>query len=817
MATQEQAKDQAWFLKANCPVAWPKSDALALSPNEFDAYLAKLLSGPAVADESDDIVMIAEVPVASSAITETSESFTLASDSVYNVDEEGSKPASSESHTLDNAPSVSEQLPADPAEDVHPGNMENLMLTENGDVAFRSTQSALVDLFHELEEVVSGPRLRELLNAAWNEDPLVTLKIIFNARSIHLGKSSRSSFYRCAGWLAQHHPQTLIANLRWLSRPVVQKKLEKKDEELSDMVVVEPEKDENDISRFDVRNGVAHGYWKDLLNILVLSVNKNLSVLSTPADILNVAKEKSGKRKDTWDQAKANRQALKTTRHTTAVDAFHNSPVHQALHLAISRLFAEQLKTDIALLKGGDNKAKKGISLCAKWVPSTARFHDNHTFIVSSIAELMYPMDLFTGIIGTTGNADTDRTLYLRHAREAYRKDVAALRKHLDIVERNISAKTYSDIHYDRVPSIAMKNYSVTFAAKDTDRFEEYIDKVAAGTSQISGAVLLPSTLIQAVHRGSDVRSSGKSAYKRLINDRLMTIQGKVVDGQWRTLVQRIKDSGTMESSIAVCDVSGSMSRPVFADGTCPMDSAIGLSLLVAEVAKPPFGGAFITFSSNPTVQKIDLTQTLSEKYSALNNSDWGMNTDFEAVFVKLILPMAIEASLPKEDMVKRVFVFSDMQFDEANREGWGEDGSDGRRDWSTSYERVEAAFKAAGYEVPELVFWNLAGGRAGYAAGGETGGDPVAPKPAEADTKGVALVSGYSQAMLKTFLYNEEEEEKEEEGEVDVVMKDEDGEEGEEGVVEVGREVKKKKMTPLDLLMKAVQHKAYDMLQVVD
>ena len=30
------------------------------------------------------------------------------------------------------------------------------------------------------------------------------------------------------------------------------------------------------------------------------------------------------------------------------------------------------------------------------------------------------------------------------------------------------------------------------------------------------------------------------------------------------------------------------------------MDSSLGLSVLLAEVTKPPFGGQFITFSSRP-------------------------------------------------------------------------------------------------------------------------------------------------------------------------------------------------------------------------
>jgi hypothetical protein len=68
--------------------------------------------------------------------------------------------------------------------------MDNKMPIENSDIAYRSTTNTLVGLFSELEGVVSRPLLFKLLNTVWTDDELATLKIIFNSRSIHLGKSS---------------------------------------------------------------------------------------------------------------------------------------------------------------------------------------------------------------------------------------------------------------------------------------------------------------------------------------------------------------------------------------------------------------------------------------------------------------------------------------------------------------------------------------------------------------------------------------------------------------------------------------------------
>ncbi|KAI1078600.1 hypothetical protein F5B20DRAFT_208193 [Whalleya microplaca] len=845
MAAFDSGSQEPWFLRYSVPVMFPTHHALRLIPqDEFDTLIQEdIREHISHSHEDDEIVsehiddvpddkIVAQDVDKESSFSVVSKPLSLASTNPFEVldlEEIAGTDSSSSSSTH---PFI-QGLRSHGKETKGPGrlaNAANKMLTEKGDIAYRSTHNALLDLFVELEDVISGPRLLELLNAAWKGDPLMTLKIIFNARSIHLGKASRLTFYCCAGWLAKHHPLTLVSNLRWLSRPVIEKKAGNKNEGENDVTMVdpEPEKDEGDITRFDVKNGVAHGYWKDLLNIAALSVNECLDVLAKPKSILNV--EKEGRRQNAEDkkgkyvskeEAKEKRHDVRNARHDKALAAFNSNPVYRGLHLTITRLFAEQLKSDLDLLHGKDGKAKKHISLCAKWAPSHDRFHDKHTFIVSSIAEMLHPIAEVT-----SGTGDMDRELYLRHARELYRKDISALRAHLDIVERNLSAKTLNKIKYDRVPSIAMSNYAKIFAAKDTERFENYINGVAEGQMRISGATLLPSTLIKTVREASDYPMMPFSAGaiqnpKAAIEAKLRDLNAKVVDGQWKTLVQRIKDSGTLESSIAVCDVSGSMFGPQFPDGTCPMDTSIGLSLLLAEVTAPPFGGHFITFSAQPEVESFDVTASLSDKWEQLSGSKWGMNTNFVAVFEDLILPMAVRHNLKQEDMVKRVFVFSDMQFDQASATTFFPPvpgSAHGSRqlsfsNWSTSFERIRGKYAEAGYEMPELVFWNLAGGRAGYGAG--TAGDPTAPKPVTAEEEGTAMVSGYSQGMLKVFLDNgsfEDPEEEEVEEDVNMVEGDDD-----EVLVEAETKVKKRKIDPMSTLKKAIGHKAYEPLKVVD
>ncbi|EMT60789.1 hypothetical protein FOC4_g10012069 [Fusarium odoratissimum] len=822
MASSSES-DLPWFLKSSYPVLFPFDDAVRLPQVEFEECIRQMIG-----DRHKRSLLLdkREAHFATMADADESETFTLVSNSTSAEIRQAMEATNFLSHASQDSETIRESPAAQEpeAEEAKPAqsnpfmeglisygnqepsrNLENMMFTENGDLAYRSSQDALVDLFQELEEVVSGPHLKDLLTRAWQENPLATLRIIFNARSIHLGKSSRTVFYRCAGWLAQNHPLTLVANLCWLSRPVINKKAEKKEDD--DLVLVEEENDD-DSTKFDVKNGVAHGYWKDLLNILAIAANDKLTVVDDPKEVLNIENpgiirgksiNKPRHQQNRKVDPKELRRETRENRHETAQVLFKTDPVYRALHLTIARLFAEQLKKDIQALRG-DDKAKRSISLCGKWAPSPDHFHDRHTFIVSTIAEIMYPR---ASIYHPILSPRDDHEKYLRFAREQYRKDTSALRKQLEIVERDISVKKYENIKYDRVPSLAMNQYSKLFIENDAERFGKYLDKVAEGKANISGATLLPSTLIQKVRMGG---SSDRSGANKLLDQKVAEIEAKVLDGQWNTLVKRIKDSGTMDSCIAVCDVSGSMNSPVFKDKTTPIDSAIGLSLLLAEVAKPPFAGTFITFSENPRVEEVDLSKTLREKYWAMHRSEWGMSTNFVSVFEDLILPMALQNKLKQEDMIKRVFVFSDMQFNDASSsdsryyQGWA---SERPSSWSTSFERIKAKFEKAGYELPELVFWNLAGGRAGYTG---SGGDPTAPKPVKADEDGTCLVSGYSQGLLKVFLEGGGFEEEDEEV---VVEKDEKG--------NVTQKTKKVKMTPLKIVQKAISHKAYEMLKVVD
>lgn len=72
----------------------------------------------------------------------------------------------------------------------------NHTFTANGSPAFASTLSPTLDAFQFLKPACEPTSISTYLNKSWSEDPLLTLRIIWNIRSIHDGKSDKMLFYQ---------------------------------------------------------------------------------------------------------------------------------------------------------------------------------------------------------------------------------------------------------------------------------------------------------------------------------------------------------------------------------------------------------------------------------------------------------------------------------------------------------------------------------------------------------------------------------------------------------------------------------------------
>lgn len=285
-------------------------------------------------------------------------------------------------------------------------------------------------------------------------------------------------------------------------------------------------------------------------------------------------------------------------------------------------------------------------------------------------------------------------TSFLKHtglSKKKYRKLVAGLSK---TVETNLSSKDYT-FNYSHVPSVAFSKYRKAFARNDQDRFTNFITKVNEGTEKINAGAIFPYDIYKSFNRGGDAES---------------------VNAQWGSLPNYMQDSD--ERILPVCDVSGSMMG-------LPMEISVSLGVYISERNKSIFKDAFITFSERP--QMNYLQGTTAQRFKQLRRADWGYNTDLQAVF-RLILMNATKHKISQDEMPTKLLIISDMEFDTATRRS------------DTNYTAIKKKYKEYGYEMPEIIFWNV--------NGRSTNNFPVS-----FNKEGVALVSGASPSILKSVL----------------------------------------------------------------
>ncbi|KAH8103615.1 hypothetical protein BXZ70DRAFT_742949 [Cristinia sonorae] len=718
------------------------------------------------------------------------------------------------------------------------------VLTQNGAEAYDSTLDPVLDVFYQLKKDCNETEMRGKLQKAWDQDPVNTLKVIWNARSIHDGKGEKEVFYGAWGWLYKNHPRTAIQNMHLLVEP--SSKINK----------------DGDLA--------SHGYWKDLLNLVCLAALDQLDPVDgkrkfTFLHQFAVGEEGGDRRKRGKGRPQASRvtkhqkvstsdktsrpkltseevaaravqekEAAKELRIQKHVERYETiskkltSDRHfRALYIAVARLFADQLVKDVqtlaklSALPAGAEAAEqrsslaKQISLAGKWAPTPGCAHDKHSNLATAISMLVHFSqsipDSPTGIAITSAAAEPISASDAHILRAFYQRSVLRpLRQRAHIPEPLMSSNQWKSIRYSNVASHSMKRNMPHFFLHDTEGFEAYLTSVEKGKKTMSGATLMPHELLRdaiAAHHGVSSKINTKSlkpaarAKVKEVEKSLSEAKTRTIEAQWKTMVQRIKDSGKLESSLAVCDVSGSMgylSPNTSSDYVQPIFPSVALSILIAQVGEPPFNNGFISFSERPEFIQLDSSLTLGAMAQAMVGTAWGMNTDFEAVFLKLLLPLAKKHNVKQEDMVKRLFVFSDMQFDESRSSF----GGFHLTSWKTAHDRIEKAYTKAGYKVPEIVYWNLAGGAT------------KTTTPVTGEREGVALMSGFSQAMLKVFLGQEDEEEVEEGW--DKVDK-EDADETVDGSEATTKVEEDKPITPRDVMLKSLTKASFRGLVVVD
>jgi hypothetical protein len=288
---------------------------------------------------------------------------------------------------------------------------------------------------------------------------------------------------------------------------------------------------------------------------------------------------------------------------------------------------------------------------------------------------------------------------FLGYSPKRYRKTLVGL---TTVVETAMCAKNWDAIKYSHVPSVAAARYQKAFTKNDPVRYAEYRAGLIKGTEKINASTLYPYDVLKSIKMGD----------------------AQVALAQWEALPNYVGDANVLP----LVDVSGSMGCPAGGynskSGVTCLDVALSLGLYLADKNKGKFKDTFLTFSNKP--QLLHLKGDLLAKMYQMNRSAWEMNTNLHAAFEK-ILETAIGGKVPQEEMPQTLLILSDMQFDQCVRHD------------DSAIQMIARKYEAAGYNVPQVVFWNL------NAAYGN--------QPARCDQAGVALVSGFSPALMSSVL----------------------------------------------------------------
>ena len=332
-------------------------------------------------------------------------------------------------------------------------------------------------------------------------------------------------------------------------------------------------------------------------------------------------------------------------------------------YLALAQI-RKQLMADLTAMDMGDD-----VSLLAKWLPSVNASNPETVRMAKQVAR------------------------YLGMTDAQYRKTLVKLRARIRILENDLREKDYS-FDYAKQPSKALFKYRKAFLRNDSERYEDFLDKVSRGEAKLHTGTLTPYEIIAPF-------------FDRQVDDR----EAASIDATWNAQ----EDFTGGENALVVIDGSGSMY--CFGEPS-PASVALSLGIYFAERNRGLFRDHFITFSEKPQLVQIK-GKTILEKVRYCRGFNEVANTNLQRVF-ELILNAAVKNAVPQEELPSTLYIISDMEFDACA------EGAD-----ITNFEYAKKRFEEAGYRLPRVVFWNVQSRNA--------------QQPVTQNEQGVALVSGCS------------------------------------------------------------------------
>lgn len=271
-----------------------------------------------------------------------------------------------------------------------------------------------------------------------------------------------------------------------------------------------------------------------------------------------------------------------------------------------------------------------------------------------------------------------------------------------NVVESQMCAKMWSEVEYQKVPSVASIRYSKAFERHDAKRYSDWVNDVAINNKKVNTGAIDPVNVYKLLSQGNVQHA----------------------ENLWVNLPNYVPPGTNM---LPVVDLSGSMMAPVQGSITA-MDVSISLGTYLANKNTGSFANLVLGFAENPKFIKLS-GKSFQLDSQNVRRGQVGYTTNLQAVY-DAILNHAVSNAVPQQDMPQYILMISDMEFNTPHT-----------RD-VTNHQAIVQKFKNSGYELPRLVYWNVAA--------------RIGNVPVKVNENNAALVSGYSTALLKAVLSND-------------------------------------------------------------
>ena len=361
----------------------------------------------------------------------------------------------------------------------------------------------------------------------------------------------------------------------------------------------------------------------------------------------------------------------------------------------------------------------RGVALARK-IPELGRWDDFLVFVGTPLETFAFEtireaLEAGNGLCAKwmprQGDVAVKLRKFLGWTPKFYRKRLVELTK---VVETQMCAKDWDNINFNHVPSVASSRYKKAFS-RHTDKYKEWTAALVSTDPEVKASVKVNAGAVYPY-----------DVLKGITTHMYSTSNFQHIQAQWDALPNFVGDANILP----LVDVSGSMTS--LAGGhkskssvTC-LDVAVSLGLYLADKNKGKFKDTFLTFSSQPSL--LHLQGNILDKVKQMVTSKWEMSTNLHLAFEK-ILKVALDGKVPQSEMPGVLLILSDMQFDQCARYD------------DSAMEMIARKYTEAGYNAPNIVFWNL------------SAHDNV---PVRYDTSGAALVSGFSPSIVKAVLQAE-------------------------------------------------------------